>query len=518
MPYHYIQGTTTNGASFNDQMGVFMAIHELQTGSDQLSFDLQRPRYEWQLFGGMRTDLNVMSTLASGNRVALPSSLNHYGYWSDVSSRGALPAGLGGQPDNHQVLASVQSPVLHDVSDRFKFDLSGVGGGPGRLTKWGTTNANGETVGSAVPVSGFALATGYEFSGQEGLTASELLLDPATAGESGLASGSYGFLYNEGDVLPPNFSQYLHCINDTSVFLTPSTYLSMQPDVFIPVAGGSAECYDYFTFLCYDTVTQELVPPSERDLMWGGPPMWDIMMPSRQFTLQKADQHWVFKVDMAVCMDKNPTGSGTVPGRLGLGAPGSVTFSADLTGSPGENSFVKFVKYGRHCNLNNPYYSALGYSLTVCGDANNKFLVLDQDSFNIESYPLMFGFTTFAELTEPNTASYSELFLNIAKLDLKSPTLEDQISIDLPSANGITPDTMYADETNGNFDYQLTTKDGLDYNYHIGWKSGTFSAGSFGALAGIDVAWLPLQFGFLVAASPICTTRMPNVTATKRIS
>jgi len=203
---------------------------------------------------------------------------------------------------------------------------------------------------------------------------------------------------------------------------------------------------------------------------------------------------------------------------LGLGAPGSVTFSADLTGSPGENSFVKFVKYGRHCNLNNPYYSALGYSLTVCGDANNKFLVLDQDSFNIESYPLMFGFTTFAELTEPNTASYSELFLNIAKLDLKSPTLEDQISIDLPSANGITPDTMYADETNGNFDYQLTTKDGLDYNYHIGWKSGTFSAGSFGALAGIDVAWLPLQFGFLVAASPICTTRMPNVTATKRIS
>lgn len=495
--YQYTTGTTTTGSSYREVEIPFGHAHELVSGDFSIGIDVCSPRYIWVPYGGDFVDMSVFMSLQMGQRVPVPGQLRDF-LFRDIHSDPANGSPLIHRKDPSR-LWNVVPFMLVRRSDANLFDFTRV------EDLWGS-QVDSLTVGNTVIIQGVSVNSSRTIvppSGSTRLTTVQALRNVGSSGswqhmlELPTTSG-YGA---RAQYKQPNVDQIL---------LPASLYFNLAPDISDPV---SSERFDYLTYVCLDCNTMEFVPPMEEDLDIDDTSQYHLVGPSYSLCMARTDAaHSLVYIDNFLRFNPYSSLSGGL--SYGVGNTGSLKLSSVFDAAAVDDTFMRFVQYLRPSNLSNPFSVHPGWSITASADDEFKFITADADAFNTPTIPMVLGHSTFVEYHLPSAAGAAVGF-NIFGMThgSRDAGIESQRSITPPDFNNQAQEKLFFDmaRTDG-ADLIFTTKDGLSYNYEIGFKNANASGLCFGSADGSTGVFLPIRLGFVLASqSLIFQGRVPRV-------
>lgn len=536
LPFNGASTTTANGDIYKDGGLANVEKFVPQATTALMGYDVQRPRYEWHLYGGDRTDLNIWGQLASGQRVNARTYWQHwtFRYYKTWHQENALVR-YGAGP--HATYAPISSAVLHRKSDRRSFDFTGIVNNWGLGTNDGTKLTEGNIMVTLFGRSDtYGLDLGNSIDGwnyvPEVIPGGPVRTHPSPLPRTGNVNG---WEWMGGSYMANNYNPHHSLVFDPNIrshFLPPAEYFSGSNQKSNHLDPDPTPRFENFTFICYDTVTDEFVPPSEIDVDWEGDEM-DVCTPVQQGLFTVSENQYLLSTTLAVHLNDYISKRGgidttiTNPGKIDVGSTGSLTFKANFDDHAEYTGFTRFVEYNRPLNLDTPFYAHQGYSVTVTEDRSNRLIMYDEKAYDILSLAVLLGPSTYAEWFAPNipaghgfTPHYSQLSNNIVKLDHQNPTINAQFSLtppDLTVGGAQRSHKMFGDLANSNYDYVLSTADGINYRHAVGFKHYNFIGESFGCLTGSNESYIPILVGMISINAPAWTGSMPHVSVTRSI-
>jgi len=546
--FQRVTGTLADGSTYYDGNISVGERVTAQSGSHYIGNDVQRPRYEWRPYGGRAADLYTWGTLAGGSRVTPTNAASHvqtnnplrYYYHFEEMNTTTPDAG----PAPYPLYSNLTLGVLHRKSDRGELDFGQLNNAWGQAVPAANNNVTKQRV----------LATGFSISDVYGLDLGNSVdgwrsadyntpSQPREAQVShplthlsyiGNIKVGWGWMY--GTYLEQNYN--LPAVFDpamnggVSQFLPPSTYFGglggndYVNHVDAAISGNYDQLFQYWTFICYDTHTGEFVPPSEIDIDWdNASELMDVCVPSQLLSIGKHQNQWILSTLYNYYIgDKDA--NNLSPGKIDLNAPGRLTFKAEFAEHSSFEGFTRFVEYNRPLNLNSPFYAHTGYSVTVTEDQSNRLILYDEQAYNIISLAMMMGPSTYGEWFAPNAVGavtapwYDELSGNIIRVDHPTPTINRQFSIvpvDVQVGGANASHKVFGDICNPNFDYVISTEDGINYAHAVGFKHYNFTGESFGNVTGSQGMYIPILVGMLSMHSPYFKGVMPRVNIRRSI-
>ena len=536
LPFNGSTTTTANGDSYQD--GSLGQVEKFvpQATSALLGHDVQRPRYEWHLYGGDRTDLNIWGAMASGQRVGARTYWQHWNFkyyqtWHEQNGQVRYGAGP------HSLYAPLKTPVLHRKSDRRLFDFTGIVNNWGQGSNDGTKKTEGNiavTLFSRSDRQGLDLGNsvdGWKFVDTDDPANTRTTPSPLTS----TTNTVYGWEWCATEWLANTYGGYHAMVFDRTIqshFLPPSEYFAGSNQKSNHLDPDPTPRFMNFTFICYDTVTDEFVPYTELDVDWESDVM-DVCFPSQSGTFTVSENQYLLSTTLAVHLNdytrlrNGNTLTVTNPGKIDINATGSLSFKANFDDHAGYTGFTRFVEYNRPLNLDSPFYAHQGYSVTVTEDNSNRLILYDEKAYDILSLAALLGPSTYAEWFAPNIPAghgwaphYSQLSNNIVKIDHQTPTINAQFSLVPPNltvGGAQRSHKMFGDLCNSNYDFVLSTADGINYRHAVGFKHYNFIGESFGNLTGSNESYIPILVGMISINAPAWTGSMPHVSVTRSI-
>lgn len=508
-------GLTTGGDQYTEYGHLSRHVEGANTYATNRNFHMTGflPRYVYFPFGGNFVNLSIANELAAGNRARLNlrahRSSSHLGnrYTNSESQ-------IGGGWSQHIM-------VMYRKTDRFKMALEEI------ENRWDEGYQNPfYLVEDGHPVDVWQMTgqvhldllsktahvpRSYTYSGDFGVKVSETFMQPFIASippEDREAStfGQAGNLYNG-----------IHLNN-----------MGMQPDAtwvnptsFNTMTGQDIDslAFVHAHWLRYDTATDEIIPNTEVipsfpvfDATNAESELATAITGMESIVINRIGPQWLVRCAMGIHLD-NPSSIGASY-KLPLSAAntGSFKFKANFPNAADDTTFVRYVRYLRPSGLNNPLSVHRGYQMTVTADDLNTFSIYSPYVGDRPRLPLIYGDRVFTELIDPSTTQAPDTINHIHGMEH-----EDAITIDRTrrvqsrSYSGLDPQHWYVSPSRDDFDYCISTRDGVTYNYKIGVKDEVFTNECFTTINGVENAKIPIEFGFIVSDLQDLTARFPYV-------
>jgi hypothetical protein len=517
--------TTTGGDTYSDYghrhtISMYPNVYQPNRTFGAGSF---LPRYVYLPVGGNRMTADMYNDLLTNDTRTRAHLRRHIGALGDRNFQSELAIGSEW---------NINTACIYRLQDRYQMELGHV------QEQWGTQyltpfNATG-TYADGVTPHYFTVQGNVHLDGVSPTTHEVRAYDNTATADAGTVKTSflneyYASLTDEElqeriDMGHGVYNSWLITGGGTSQDDISEDAIVLNPTVFDAMDAGDmyTDRLDLITWLRYDLRTDEYVPNSEVIAEF---PVYNPLNAREElgvgyfslggdtFVITKIGPQWLVRTSMSIHIAR-PNFSQVL--RLDASNTGTFRFNTAFPDAASDNTFVRYCRYLRPSNLNNPLTIHRGYQVVVCADDIDRFTIYSPFVGDRPRMPLVYGDRVVTELVDPfhalgSAADGSTLNL-VQSMSHEGATTIDRVRrVEKRAEPGVDPQHFFVDRKRADFDYSISTGDGIAYRYSVGTNTQVFTSDAFTTINGVENAVIPIELGFIALDLHNLTGRFPHV-------